>query len=77
MTKPLKVGFRAGGKPPDELLWSVHYLTAARDEAISFLTETQYAHVVDGFEALAREVDPRRPATQRVEQVEDFYEFKD
>ena len=41
MTKPLKVGFRAGGKPPSELLWSVHYLTAARDEAMSFLTESQ------------------------------------
>lgn len=54
MTKPLKVGLRAGGKPPDELLWSVHYLTA-----------------------LAREADPRRPTTQRVEQVEEFYEFKD
>lgn len=77
MTKPLKVGLRAGGTPPDELLWSVHYLTVARDEAMSFLTEAQYAHVVDGFEALARQEDPRRPTTQRVEQVEDFYEFKD
>jgi len=77
MTKPVKVGLRAGGKPPDEFLWSVHYLTAARDSAMEFLNETQYAHVVDAFMSLAREADPRRPITEWVEPVEHYFELKD
>lgn len=77
MTKPLKVGLRAGGKPPDEFVWSVLYLALARQAAMEFLSEAQYAHVVDAFRALARDVDPRRPTTERVEPVEEFFELKD
>ncbi|MFN0131215.1 MAG: hypothetical protein ACKVW3_01580 [Phycisphaerales bacterium] len=58
-------------------LWSVFYLTAARDEAMAFLTEEQYAHVTDLMRALAAEADPRRPKTVDVEAVEDWHELKD
>ncbi|MGE3107327.1 MAG: hypothetical protein AB7G11_14015 [Phycisphaerales bacterium] len=77
MTKPLKVGVRAGAGPLPGYLWSVYYLTVARDEAMGFLNDGQYAHAVDLVRALASEADPTHPATVTVEAVEDFHELKD
>lgn len=77
MVKPLKVGVQAGAGPVPGYLWSVHYLASARDEAMSFLNEVQYAHVADLVRALASESNPARPMTVTVEAVEDFYELKD
>lgn len=77
MAKPLKVGLLAGAGPLPGFLWSVHYLSSARDDAMGFLDEAQYAHVVDLFRALACEPDPTHPLTVTVQAVDDFYELKD
>lgn len=52
-------------------------MEVAREEAMAFLDEGQYAHVVGLFQELAREIDPTRPESLRVEKVEDFFELKD
>lgn len=77
MLKPLKVGLKAGAGPLPGYLWNVDYLSVARDEAMSFLNDEQYAHVVDLMRALASELDPSHPMTVTVEAVGDFYELKD
>lgn len=77
MAKPLKVGVQAGAGPLPGYFWSVYYLSSARDEAMGFLNEAQYAHVVDLVRALASEPNPTHPVTVTVEAVEDFYELKD
>ena len=64
------------GVPPG-YLWNVPYLTLARDEAMGFLNEEQYAHVVDLLGALASEPSPTHANLVAVEAVEDFYELKD
>jgi len=77
MAKALNVGFHAGAGPDPGYLWSVHYLSVAREEAESFLNDGQYEHVVDLFRSLASEKDPTHPVTVTVEAIEDFYELKD
>lgn len=77
MAKAIHIGLRAGAGPPPGYMWSVCYLTAARDDAMGFLNDAQYGHVTDLMEALASELDPRRPKTVSVDQVEDFHELKD
>ncbi len=77
MVKPLKVGLKAGAGPLPGYLWDVGYLSVARDEAMSFLNDEQYAHAVDLVRALASEADPSHPSTVTVEAVEDFLELKD
>ncbi|MCW5775080.1 MAG: hypothetical protein KIS87_01365 [Phycisphaeraceae bacterium] len=77
MAKPLRVGIREGAGPLPGYLWSVYYLSVARDEAMAFLNGGQYAHVVDLVRALATEPDPSHPTTVTVEAIEDFYELKD
>lgn len=77
MAKPLKVGLQAGAGPLPGYLWSVYYLSVAREEATAFLNDGQYAHAVDLVRALASEADPTHPATVTVEAVEGFFELKD
>jgi hypothetical protein len=77
MVKPLKVGFIAGTGPHPGYLWHVGYLSVARDEAMDFLSEEQYAHAVDLVKALASEPDPSHPSMVTVEAVDDFFELKD
>jgi hypothetical protein len=77
MAKLIKVGVQAGAGPLPGYLWSVHYLSSARDEAMGFLNDAQYAHVVDLVRSLAAEPDPTHPVTVTVEAVEDFFELKD
>lgn len=77
MAKPVRVGLRQGGGPEPGYLWSVLYLSSARAEAGDFLTESQYAHVVDLMRALAREPQPTHPRTVDVRAVEDFWEIRD
>lgn len=77
MAKSLKVGTQAGAGPLPGYLWSVYYLSIAREEAMAFLNDGQYAHAVELVRALASEADPTHPSTVTVEAVEDFYELKD
>ncbi len=77
MAKAMHVGLTAGAGPALGYTSSVCYLTVARDEAMRFLTEAQYAHVIDLMRALASEEDPRRPKTVEVEAIEDYFELKD
>jgi hypothetical protein len=72
MVKPLKVGLKAGAGPLPGYCWNVSYLSVAREEAMSFLNDEQYAHAVDLVRALASEKDPSHPSTVRVETVENF-----
>ena len=62
------------GGPPK---WMLGYLEEAEREARKFLTDDQYAHVVQLFDELAYEPDPAQSKTQRVEKIDDFYELKD
>jgi hypothetical protein len=77
MAKAVHVGLRTGGGPLPGYCWSVCYLSVARDEAMKFLSEAQYGHVVDLLRALAAEPDPRRPKTVSVDQIETFHELRD
>jgi len=77
MAKALKVGIRAGAGPLPGYLWSVYFLSSARDEAMDFLNDEQYAHAVDLVRSLASEQDPTHPVTVTVEAVEDYWELKD
>lgn len=77
MEKPLKTGLLMGAGPLPGYLWSVYFLSIARDEATGFLNDGQYAHAVDLVRALASDPDPTHPATVTVEAIEDFYELKD
>lgn len=77
MAKSLKTGLRRGGGVPPGYRWNVVYLSMARDDAMQFLDEGQYAHVIDQFKALASEENPRKPATVSVDAVEDFFELRD
>ena len=77
MAKELKKGLNAGGGRPPGYLWSVHYLSVARAEAMDFLNDEQYAHVTDLLRTLASEVDPTHALMVTVQGVEDFYELKD
>ena len=76
MSKPLKVGVHQGdGEPPYS--WNVIVLDLAFHDAMEFLDEAQYHHVVEQVQELAREVDPTHSVTQTVSKVEDFFELKD
>lgn len=77
MVKPLKAGLKAGGGPLPGYCWNVAYLSVAREEAMRFLNEEQYAHAVDLVRALASEPDPTHPSTVTVETIEEFFELKD
>jgi hypothetical protein len=77
MDKPLKVGAHVGGGPPPGYLWSVYFLSMAREEAMGFLDAAQYAHTAGLFKALASEADPTHPLTVRVQGIEDYFELKD
>ena len=61
--KRMLVGAKVGGGPPPGYVWNVVHLSVARDEALKFLEEHQYEHLVDQFKALAREKDPTHPTT--------------
>lgn len=76
MRQRIKTGARVGGGPQPGYKWNVEYLTIAADEA-SFLTETQYEHVVDQIRELARADDPSHPSTVTVSPVDDFLELKE
>ena len=77
MAKQVKVGVKTGAGPLPGYLWSVYYLSAAREEAMGFLNECQYGHVIDLMRALASEPDPTHPLTVKVQAIDDFYELKD
>lgn len=73
----VRAGVSVGGGPEPGYLWSVEYLTVAKDEANRFLTASQYEHVVDQLRALARERSPTHPHTVSVDAVEDFWELRE
>ncbi|MCX5689769.1 MAG: hypothetical protein NTV94_08305 [Planctomycetota bacterium] len=77
MVNPLKVGLRAGAGPLPGYAWTVAYLSIARDEAMDFLNDEQYAHAVDLVRALASEADPSHASVVTVEAIENFLELKD
>ena len=57
--------------------WGLAYLDGARADALKILNKDQYAHVVQQFDALAREENPRLSRTQDVRPIEAFYELRD
>jgi len=66
---------RGDGDPPYR--WNVVILDLAYQDAMSFLDESQYRHIAEQVQELARELTPTHSQTQRVEKVDDFYELKD
>lgn len=60
-----------------EQTWELRYLEAAAGEARKILDDDHYRHVVEQFDVLACEPDPRRPATQDVKKIEDFFELRE
>ena len=73
----LKVALRKGAGRPPGYQYGVSYFAEARREAMSCLTDVQYAHIARQFQELAREPDPGHPATVDVKQIEDYYEMRD
>ncbi|MCC7291232.1 MAG: hypothetical protein IT449_04115 [Phycisphaerales bacterium] len=65
---------QAGGS---QRVWSLAYLDVTATEGRKLLTEDQYAHLVQQFEALSCEEDPRRSRTQDIRQIEDFWELRE
>jgi hypothetical protein len=57
--------------------WELGYLEAAEKDARGFLTDEQYAHVVQLFDDLAYESEPAKSQTQDVHRVHEFYELRD
>lgn len=64
-------------EPSRPALWKLAYLDAAASDARRFLTEDQYAHVVQQFDDLAASRDPRRSETQDVRPIDDWYELRE
>ncbi len=75
--RKLKVGVRKGGGPPPGFKWSCLYLAIARNETLEALDESQYHHLVEQFQELARHDDPTRSDVLSVEKIEDFHELRD
>ena len=75
--KQVKTGLRVGGGPEPGYLWGVEFLDIARDEAMGFLSEPQYQHLVDQMRSLASEDDPTHPKTVSVDAIEDFHEMRE
>lgn len=76
MAKEIKVGVHKGDGEP-EFRWNVLILDMAFRDAMQFLDESQYQHVSEQVQELAREMDPGHPVTQTVSCVEDLFELKD
>jgi hypothetical protein len=76
VAKDLKIGVHKGDGEP-EFKWNVIVLDLAFHDAMQFLDESQYAHVAEQVQELARETDPTHPITQTVSRIEDFFELKD
>jgi hypothetical protein len=52
-------------------------LNVAESEAKKFLNADQYAHVLEQFDQLAFERNPRLSKTQDVRPIEEYYELRD
>jgi len=76
MAKDLKIGVHKGDGEP-EFKWNVLILDLAFHDAMQFLDESQYQHISEQVQELARELDPTHPMTQTVSCVEDLFELKD
>lgn len=76
MAKDLKIGVHRGDGEP-EFKWTVIILDLAFQDAMEFLDESQYHHVAEQVQELAREMDPTHPVTQTVSMVEDLFELKE
>ncbi|MBN2209997.1 MAG: hypothetical protein JW709_01260 [Sedimentisphaerales bacterium] len=58
-------------------IWNLGYLDIAESEARKFLTDDQYAYVVQLFDELAYELNPLESKTQDVRKIDEFYELRD
>lgn len=66
------------GKPSDRVpVWTLGYLEACARDAKSFLNDDQYAHLVQQFDELACERNPRMSDTLDIRPIEDFFELRD
>jgi len=65
--------------PPGEQtpLWNLGYLDAAEKDARKFLSDDQYSYVVELFDQLACEQNPRLSNTQDVRPIDQFFELRD
>ena len=75
--KPVKVGVHEGDGPPPGYQWTVLVLDQAHSDAMSFLDETQYAHIARQFRELAKEEEPTQSATVDVRANDGFHELRD
>lgn len=67
-------GAASTGRPA---VYRLGYLDAAVKDAREILTEDQYAHLVQQFDLLALDQDPRRPASHDVRPIEGLYELRE
>lgn len=62
----------------ENAVWALAYLKVSAEEGHSFLTDLQYDHAVEQFEALALEQDPTHPkAAISVQPHGEFMELRD
>lgn len=55
--------------------WRLGYLDAAESEGRSILNDDQYSHIVQLFDQLASERNPRLSQTQKIKPIDDFHEL--
>lgn len=68
----------SGGRPQGQpSTWELAYTDVSGKEAHKILTDDQYAHVVQQFEILAGEVNPRGSRIVDVRPIESFHELRD
>ena len=77
MGQKLRIGVHLGDGPPPGFKWSVIFVSFVRDEAMKFLSEPQYQHLVEQFWQLASQDDPRRSDVVSVDAIENFHELRD
>jgi len=58
-------------------LWGLGYLDVAEKDARRYLNDDQYAHVVELFDQLACEQNPRLSDTQDIRPIDQFFELRD
>ncbi len=77
MGRQVKTGVRKGAGVKPGYQWTIHYLNWARREAMEFLSEPQYQHIVDQIKQLARETDPTHSQTCSIDAIDDYFELRD
>lgn len=77
MASDLKIGVHRGSGPHPGYRWSILLVPGTFGEARRNFNESQYWHLAEQMQELAREASPSQCPTVAVEPIETYYELKD